>query len=233
MYTKLQPISVETLMNGIGKLTYLVEEKIKQILPEKFALIFDGWSDSSIHYLAVFAVFSDSKETCGFQKILLSFSPLIHDEDLSAASHHQTVYEILKTFGKDFSNLACVIGDNCAVNQSFARQSNCYSVGCSSHRLNLGVQKFLNDYSQLIESVREVIISLRTIKNRAALQKKTRLVPVLDNATRWSSKFEMLKRYTLLQEHIEDIVPVELQLSPVDNASVLSLLKKLDQLEVD
>jgi hypothetical protein len=40
----------------MGKLTNLVEEKIKKILPNQFAVAFDGWTESSTHYLAVFAI---------------------------------------------------------------------------------------------------------------------------------------------------------------------------------
>ena len=75
------------------------------------------------------------------------------------------------------------------------------------------------------------MVSLRTIKSRAALKQCTHLAPVIDNATRWSSKYEMIKRYTLIAEHIQDIVPLELQLSPRQNAEMELLLKKLGQLE--
>lgn len=55
---------------------------------------------------------------------------------------------------------------------------------------------------------------------------------MLDNTTRWSSKFQMLKRYAELQEHIENIVPVQLQLSPVAKSELAALLKKLGQLAI-
>ncbi len=58
-YTKLPTISVETLMKYIGELTQELEAKISSILPEKFALVFDGWTldGTSTHYMAVFATF--------------------------------------------------------------------------------------------------------------------------------------------------------------------------------
>ena len=231
LFSKLLPVTAITLKESMGKLCFLVEEKIKTILPDMFALAFDGWTASSTHYLAVFAIVPDSKKPAGYEKALLSFAPLIHDEDLSADSHHETIYEILQTFGKNFSNIACIIGDNCSVNQSLARKCKCYLVGCASHRLNLGVQQFLGSYSDVIDGVRQIMISLRTIKNRAALRKKTPLSPILDNATRWSSKFEMLKRYVQLRDYIDDIVPVQLQLSPSINSNVSDLLKQLGQLD--
>ena len=43
-YTNLAPISKATLLKYMEKLTKKVENKIRTILPEKFTLIFDGWS---------------------------------------------------------------------------------------------------------------------------------------------------------------------------------------------
>eukprot|EP00474_Spongospora_subterranea_P010853 CRZ11311.1 hypothetical protein [Spongospora subterranea] len=83
----------------------------------------------------------------------------------------------------------------------------------------------------MLDNIRSIMISLRTIKNRAFLRKKTHLSPILDNATRWSFKYAMLKRYSLLMNYIENIVPIDLQLSPRQNAELDILLKKLGQLE--
>ena len=46
-------------MKYMKELTHELEAKISSILPEKFALVFDGWSldGSSTHYMAVFATF--------------------------------------------------------------------------------------------------------------------------------------------------------------------------------
>ena len=195
-------------------------------------MAFDGWTESSVHYLGVFAVYPDNQLESGYNKVLLSFAPLIHDEDLSAASHHESIYEILQTFGKNFSNVACIIGDNCSVNQSLAKKCRCYLVGCASHRLNLAVQKYLGGFSYCLDSVRKFMVFLRTVKARAALRKKTLLSPILDNATRWSSKFEMLKRYTQLKAHVEEIVPLDIQLIHEDNLEIDSILVTLGQLEI-
>jgi hypothetical protein len=231
-FTKLEPISVKTLKLHMEQFARLVENKIRKMLPPQFAIVFDGWTDCSTHYLAIFAVFPDKAHEHGYNKALLSFYPLNDEESLNANSHHESIYSVLQQFGKDFSNISCIIGDNCAVNQSLATKCSCYLIGCASHRLNLGCQKFLSGYSAIIASVRDVMISLRKIKNRAALKSLTHLSPILDNATRWSSKFQMLKRYLDLVEYIEGIVPVDLQLAPRDNDAVEKLLKKLSQLEL-
>lgn len=231
LFSKLGPVSRNTLKQSMMNLRLRLEKKIADILPDQFALAFDGWTDSCTHYLAVFAVYPDQAKEAGYDTALLCFCPLVDEESLNARSHHETIFETLQCYGKNFLNVACLIGDNCSVNQSLAKKSKCYLVGCASHRLNLGVQKFLRNYSDIIDSVRAVMIALRTIKLRAALRKKTNLSPVLDNVTRWSSKFKMVQRYSDLLEFLEDVVPLDLQLSPRDNASIQVLLKKMCQLE--
>ncbi|CEG36243.1 Tam3-transposase (Ac family) [Plasmopara halstedii] len=231
-FTKLEPVTVKTLKLNMSHLSELVRNKIRNLLPSQFAIVFDGWTDCSTHFLAVFAVFPDKDQQTGYNKALLSFFPLADETSLDADSHHESIYDVLQQFGKDFSNIACIIGDNCALNKSLAKKCKSYLVGCASHRLNLGVQKFLSYYSDLIDSVRAIMVSLRKIKNRAALKELTPLSPVLDNATRWSSKYQMLSRYSEILQFVESIVPRKLQLSPGDNDKIEKLLKKLSQLEI-
>jgi hypothetical protein len=52
----------------------VVEDNTKEILPEKFALVFDCWSEDSTHFLAIFARFpsNDAKARCS------SFSPHVY-----------------------------------------------------------------------------------------------------------------------------------------------------------
>ncbi|ETV86973.1 hypothetical protein H257_01991 [Aphanomyces astaci] len=47
-------------MKYMHALCYHVERKIASQLPDKFALVHDGWSHGSTHYLAIFATFPSS-----------------------------------------------------------------------------------------------------------------------------------------------------------------------------
>lgn len=51
------PISVNALKKHMAALTTLVESKISDMLPEKFAIVLDGWSAGDTHYIAMFATF--------------------------------------------------------------------------------------------------------------------------------------------------------------------------------
>ncbi len=53
-------------------LTMHVGKRISALLPDKFALFFDGWSAGIDHYVAIFATYPSSNAK-GFQSILLAF----------------------------------------------------------------------------------------------------------------------------------------------------------------
>jgi hypothetical protein len=109
--------------------------KIKnEILPSQFGLMFDGWTDSNIHYIAIYAVVPE------FQPVLLSFSPFPDEENLSASSYNDAWDETLKLYGKDSSHIMFIISDNCNVNIKAANIYGVPFIGCASHRLNLAIK---------------------------------------------------------------------------------------------
>ena len=50
-YTNLTPICVNTFMKYMNGVVKAVENKIKAELPDKFALVFDGWTTNSTHFV--------------------------------------------------------------------------------------------------------------------------------------------------------------------------------------
>ncbi len=71
-----KPINVETLMKYMKKTHGKnVEEKIGRLLPDKFALIFDGWTKRDTHYLGIFATYTSKSEE-GYDNILFAYGPL-------------------------------------------------------------------------------------------------------------------------------------------------------------
>ncbi|KAG3092336.1 hypothetical protein PI125_g17158 [Phytophthora idaei] len=45
------------MRDNILRVTEAVEDKVAQEMSDKFGIIFDGWSNNSEHYLAVFATY--------------------------------------------------------------------------------------------------------------------------------------------------------------------------------
>jgi hypothetical protein len=71
-------------MKGLLKLAIHVERKIKESLPDLFALGFDGWSSHSTNFLMIFATWPDIQQAYGYSQAMLSFAPLSDEEHLHA-----------------------------------------------------------------------------------------------------------------------------------------------------
>ncbi len=53
-------------------LTCAVEDNIRSLLLQKFALIFGRWSASDTHYLAIYATYA-AEDMQGYDSVLLEF----------------------------------------------------------------------------------------------------------------------------------------------------------------
>lgn len=64
----------------------IVDDTVFIKLQNKFPLVFDGSSEKSTHYMVVFAIYY-SFHSCGYEKVLLAFSPLNDEEPLNLENH--------------------------------------------------------------------------------------------------------------------------------------------------
>lgn len=137
-HAKPESISLNTFKKYMLSLTEVVEKKISEALPEQFAIVFDGWTVNSTHYVAVYATYSSSND-CGYERVLLSFAPMGEEETLTASEHVEYLEFVLSVFDKDMGNVSALVGDNCSTNKLLATLADCKFVGCASHRFNLVV----------------------------------------------------------------------------------------------
>lgn len=79
-------LSVNTFMKYLQLMTHHVEKNVSKALPDRFALLFDGWSAKETHYVAIYATYP-SLARCLFDKVLLAFAPLGTEEKLDATHH--------------------------------------------------------------------------------------------------------------------------------------------------
>ena len=63
---------------------------------------------------------------------------------------------LLDGYGKNKTNVICLVGDNCSVNQSIARTMEVSLIGCASHKLNLAVKKWIENQPELKEIIAKV-----------------------------------------------------------------------------
>ncbi len=92
-YSILDNISTVTLKKYMDLLVLSVEEKISLILPEKFSLIIDGWTKGSTYFFGIFASFLHNGN---LKTVLLSFSPLLVETDLTAQNYFNAIEPALE-----------------------------------------------------------------------------------------------------------------------------------------
>ena len=210
-HIKHDDICYKTLISYMHKLMRAVEQKIQDSLPEKFAIIFDGWSAGDNHFVGVFATYPATNDV-GYEKVLLGFSPMENEASQDAAEHYNYMEYVLEVHGKSYDNVVAIVGDNTSTNKAFARRRGPVFVGCHSHRFNLAVKDILEDHTAAISKVQELMHKLCYHIPAAMLRRLTPLSAFTANVTRWSSTHAMLKRYVAIREFITEIDLTEISL---------------------
>ena len=158
---------------------------------------------------------------------------MANEESLDSSIHAAYIEQLLDDFSLDKNKLAFVVGDNAGVNKATADKLNVSLVGCSSHKFNLAVNKFLKEEnrSELLDQVNLIIVRLSTLKNLARLRNQSGNGAQIRNATRWSSSYTMLNRFLEIYPLLTDAFKA------FDQESFAMLpspahIEKLKQLEV-
>jgi len=154
-----KPISSKTLRRHIMSLVALLKEKIQEVLPEKFVLVFDGWTEGTEHYIGVSASYNRvqyGKDVA--VQTLLSMQPLLADgiEGMTADDHITHISKVLQRYDKKCGNVLSLCGDNCNVNGKIASTIEVPLLGCGSHKFNLAVRQWIEDQPQLIPALSSV-----------------------------------------------------------------------------
>ena len=156
---KLKPISPLTLHCQIISLLAEVKEAVGRELPSKFAVVFDGWTEGTQHYIAVVGAYLkvvEGKEVP--TQTMLSIKPLLADgvQGMRAADHIEHIEKVLESYGKKMDNILCLVGDNCSVNKSMSRILDIPLIGCASHKFNLAVREWITNQPQLSPIIKKV-----------------------------------------------------------------------------
>jgi hypothetical protein len=159
-------VSSKVILDTMFELSLIVEEKIKKILHgKKVALLHDGWSRYSVHYLCVLVSFmedpkrnerisNDDKKASLLMLSLTTLSSISDDDeedgdkqeaiDFTAATHVAHIKDVCKRYDLGIeTNVACCIADNTAVNPKIARELGSRHVACRNHALNTAGKCFL------------------------------------------------------------------------------------------
>ncbi len=151
-HVKYQSISVKSLRKYVDLLTSKVEAKISALLPNKFGIVFDGWSQGDTHYASVLATYS-TETPIGNSTLLSCFSPFEDELTRDAANHVSFLKFVLSVYKKDFSNLVVLMCDTCATNKALSDRISVPMIGFASHIFNLGMKDMINESSATVEKL--------------------------------------------------------------------------------
>ncbi|DAZ98076.1 TPA: hypothetical protein N0F65_001951 [Lagenidium giganteum] len=107
-----------------------------------------------------------------------------------------------------------------SANLAFARKINLPLIGCHSHRLNLATNVFLDNHASISSKVVDVM-------------NLDSLIPVLQNETRWSSTYTMLRRFLDIAGRLDESDPELARLlpSPSEKLRISSLVDDLGKFD--
>lgn len=126
-----------------------VKTRIAEALPDRFALLSDGWSAKGTHFGAKYDCYP-TFTSCGFEKVVLAFAPKVSEEKIDSQNHYKLIKFVLDVFRRSFNNIVAVISDNCPTNlrlgqDVFPKHPYCMFIWCASHRFNRAVGDILGD----------------------------------------------------------------------------------------
>lgn len=171
-----------------------------------YSVIFDGWTESSRHFIGLFITapgkFPDSLPIT----YLLACAPLTkHDEtSFNAENHKDFIVSTLEYYRIPITKLVALIGDNCSTNKALANLLGKSLIGCGSHRLNIGVEAYIkNTLETEVEVVSRLMSKLGTLKQSGRMRLYTELRPKLRNVTRWTGVLAMFEQYAKIRSTLD------------------------------
>ena len=188
------------------------------MIPDFFTIIFDGWSCTREHYIALYASWTNAQGIVIRRLIACGVQPLpdvlqgetAEDFGFTAEDIGDYISYVLQMYDKSFMNIECIIGDNASVNRRLAdlirqwlyQEKNIRRIvpmlGDAAHKVNLAVEKLYGpatEYAQLVQKVHSLVVQLRSHINGFKISTLTTLNPILSNDTRWNSVYDMLERF--------------------------------------
>ncbi|KAJ0395211.1 hypothetical protein P43SY_004069 [Pythium insidiosum] len=195
-------ISVPTFKKRLRVIVDLLKRRIADELDgEKYALVFDGFTDAAEHNLGVFIA---SPKALRF----VAFSPFEDDASMTTADHIDFLDNVIDSFALDVANMVCIVSDNMATNRAIARRTGIAMLGCAAHRLNLAVRDWIAEDSRVddLKKISHLMHRLRKIKRWSRLKAAgCRIKPAALHDLRWSGYYVLLKRYQRIRPFLHAV----------------------------
>jgi hypothetical protein len=240
-FSKWEGFSPKTLRKYIIATANETVKPISETLKKSglITLLFDGWTcdGTSTHYIAIFAGYRDPS-TGKYEEVLLSLQPTLDEMDMGADAHIDLVESTLDLYKLEKDMVVCIVGDNCATNRAISRRWNIPLIGCYNHKLNLAVQEYIEQQRglpEVIDKISTLMSKACNLKMAAQLRDLTleahgvSLKAKQKNKTRWTSTFDMAKRYIRIKAELLQVQGLEdYQLSARENRMVTSAMQDFE-----
>lgn len=128
-----------------------------------------------------------------------------------ANDHINFIHFVSHVFGNSIANVVALIGDHCFTTKSVSLKTNIPMTGCHSHRLDLVVTGIVGDRKEILNVVRCILQKLTAPVPGPKVRQVCTLKAKEDNATRRSSTFQILQRYTVLFDALPSLECEEIQ----------------------
>ena len=187
--SNLKPISITMHKKYLFKVVEVVEKKIsvKVTTTPLFALLFDGWTENSTHFVGLFIVYPGKELSDDPGLHLLTFAPLLDETNFAAVNYAKFIKVSLELYSLSLSRMFCLIGDNCPTKKATADILGVPFLGCCSHHFNLAVETYLQQFlSSKLKLASKLMTKLTTLKLSGRLCLMTSLYPVKQNLTHWT-----------------------------------------------
>ncbi|KAF4134742.1 hypothetical protein GN958_ATG14292 [Phytophthora infestans] len=130
-----KPMYRKTLLKRMIMVASVVDVKIMhELLGEKCALGFDGFTDTADHAIAVFAASKNDIR-------LLAFFPFLDEASMAAAVHIEFLDMVLDRYNLAIHSMVAIVADNMEIKKAISRRISIPLMGYAAHRFHLAVPK--------------------------------------------------------------------------------------------
>ncbi|CAG8720798.1 32077_t:CDS:2 [Gigaspora margarita] len=98
--SKLDALTVDKYLNSLAN---IVQERIKNTLPEKVGIMFGGWMNNGIHFVGLFGIYQTVHESRNL--VLLAYSPIEDCTTQNADAHNKFFKGVLELYIKGVKNV--------------------------------------------------------------------------------------------------------------------------------
>lgn len=166
--------------------------------------MFDGWTENSIYYILIFAIYQDLNSPFGYDSACIRFSPLGKEKSHSNSDRRSYILPLVP-FNNGPEYVVCKIWDSFPTNKYVAHLLGCPSVHCASQNFNLAIFDIISTDGQLTDKARIIMSKICLPLQPSKLIMHTELEPVRCNTTRLTVN-DMVVRKLLSFDYLSRLV---------------------------